>query len=314
MLIKGSILNSNNIETNNVKLSNGLLMPCICYGSPIIYLNTENKSKLIKSCIGKIIKNKSKEIVKVNNLNKIIKKAKNISEKISIDTSRAYGGSEFFIGKAIKNNRDKYFIVTKISNAAQYSGKIEEEVKTSLKMLNVEYIDCLLMHWPVEGIYINTWKEMERIYIHGMCKSIGVCNCNIHHLEKIKEVSEIKPMINQFECHPLFTQNELREYCKNENIKIMAYTATARMDNRLENTCLTEIAKKHEKTVAQIILRWHIQIGNIPIFNTMSWKHYISNMDIFDFNLNEEELNKISAININSRLRYDPDNCDFKKL
>ena len=121
-------------------------------------------------------------------------------------------------------------------------------------------------------------------------------------------------MINQIECHPLFTQNELREYCNKENIKVMAYTATARMDDRLKNTCIVDLAKKYNKTVAQIILKWHIQIGNIPIFNTNSIKHYKENMDIEDFELSKEEIQQINSANINSRLRYDPDNCDFTKL
>ena len=305
---------NNSITTKIIRLSNGIEIPNICYGSPIIHINLENKKKLLKGLVWQVLKNKSKDIKNAKKLSKIVKKMSNGETKCAIDTSRAYVASEFFIGKAIKNNRDKYFIITKISNAAQYSGKIREEVYESLKQLKVEKIDCLLLHWPVTDKYLNTWKEMEQLYKEGICESIGVCNCNIHHLEEIKSIAEIKPMINQFECHPLFTQAKLREYCKKEGIQVMAYTSTARMDTRLNNTCIPDIAKKYNKTVAQIILRWHIQLGNIPIFSTTNIKHYISNMNIFDFNLTEEEISKISAANINSRLRYDPDNCDFTKL
>ena len=305
---------SKQTTNNEIILENGILLPNICYGSPIININTQNKMTMIKSYIGKILKLNFKEIDKANKLSKIIRRMKNVNEKSLIDTSRAYGASEFFIGKSIKNNRDKYFIVTKVSNSQQYSGNIKKGLEKSLEQLHTDFVDCLLMHWPVKDLYLDTWKQMEECYELGLCKSIGVCNCNIHHLEEIKSIAKIKPMINQFECHPLFTQNELREYCKKENIKIMAYTATARMDERLKKTCILDIANKYHKTMAQVILRWHIQIGNIPIFSTTNWKHYIENMNIFDFDLTKDEIDNITAININSRLRYDPDNCDFKKL
>ena len=155
---------------------------------------------------------------------------------------------------------------------------------------------------------------MEFLKKQGLCKSIGVCNCNIHHLEEIRKLGTIMPSVNEIECHPLFTQEKLRKYCKDNDIQVLAYTSTARFDDRLQNTCLKSIAKKYNKDIVQIILKWHIQIGNIPIFNTTNRKRYVSNMDIFDFKLTNDEIKNINAININSRLRYDPDNCDFTKL
>ena len=178
----------------------------------------------------------------------------------------------------------------------------------------MDYIDLYLMHWPVEGHYIKSWKIMEQLYREGKCKAIGVCNFNIHHLEELRKNAEIIPMVNQVECHPLFTQNELRKYCKEHGIQIMAYTSTARMDERLRKTCLVPIAKKYNKTLAQIILRWHQQIGNIPIVNSTKKYHMKQNIDINGFTLNQEEIDLILDININSRLRFDPDNCDFSQL
>ena len=122
------------------------------------------------------------------------------------------------------------------------------------------------------------------------------------------------PMVNQFECHPLFTQENLRKYCKDNNIQVMAYTATARMDERLNKTIIPKLAEKYNKTMAQIIIRWHIQVENIPLVNTSSVKHIKENFDVWDFKLTQEEVDKISAVNINSRLRYDPENCDFTQL
>lgn len=297
------------------KLSNSLEMPYIAYGTPIIKINTDSKLRNIKSHIGKIMKLDFKSLKKEKGLKRILKymrKNKNIS---MIDTSSAYGASEYIIGKNINcNNRNRFFIVTKLSNKDQYDGDVEKALRLSLKKLNIEYVDAYLMHWPVAGEFLTSWKKMEKCYKIGLCKSIGVCNCNIHHLEEIKKIAEIKPMINQIECHPLFTQNDLRDYCKNENITVMAYTSTARMDDRLKNTCIPELAKKYNKTIAQIILKWHTQIGNIPIFNTNSVNHYKENIDIEDFEMTEDEINRISSANINSRLRYDPDNCNFRKL
>ena len=298
-----------------IELSNSLKIPNIAYGTPIISINTESSIKKVKSYIGKIIKSNYSDIKKSKGLKKILKEMKKNDEISLIDTSRAYGASENIIGKEIKkSDRSKFFIVTKLANVDQYKNDVEKALRYSLKQLGTEYVDAYLMHWPVTETFLKSWSEMEKCYEKGLCKAIGVCNCNIHHLEEIKKIAKIKPMSNQIECHPLFTQNELREYCNKENIKVMAYTATARMDDRLKNTCIVDLAKKYNKTVAQIILKWHIQIGNIPIFNTNSIKHYKENMDIEDFELSKEEIQQINSANINSRLRYDPDNCNFRRL
>ena len=178
----------------------------------------------------------------------------------------------------------------------------------------MEYVDLYLMHWPVTGKFIDSWKEMEKLYKEGKCKAIGVCNFNIHHFEELKKHAEIMPMVNEIECHPLFTQNEIREYCKENDIQVMAYTSTARMDRRFSNTCLKDIANKYMKNEAQVILKWHQQIGNIPIVNSSNKDHMLANIQINDFILSDEDIIKINNMNINSRLRYDPDNCDFTKL
>ena len=230
-----------------IKLSNSLEIPYIAYGTPIININTDNRKKYIKSHIGKIIKSDYDSLRKERGLNKILKcmtKDDNIS---AIDTSSAYEASEYIIGKNINDkNRKKFFIITKLSNKDQYNGNVEKALKISLKKLKVEYVDTYLMHWPVTEKYLESWKQMEQCYKKGLCKSIGVCNCNIHHLEEINKIAEIKPMINQIECHPLFTQEELRRYCKRQDILVMAYTSTARMDDRLKNTCIPDLAKKYK--------------------------------------------------------------------
>ena len=302
------------MEKDEIKLNNGLVIPRIGYGSAIVlkYMwGNYTYKTIIKYWIKNFLTNHN-QFVQDRALSKILNI--DLPGKMLIDTSRAYAGSENVIGKKISQKRNKYFITTKLCNTDQYNHSVEQGFKESLKRLGTDYVDLYLMHWPVEGEYIESWKIMEKIYKAGLVKAIGVCNCNVHHLEKIRENAEIMPMVNQFECHPLFTQCDLRNYCKDNNIQVMAYTPTARMDQRLYNTSLPVIAKKYNKSVAQIIIRWHMQIGNIPIINTSSVQHFKENYNVFDFELTEEEINLINNININSRLRYDPDNCDFRQL
>ena len=289
----------------------------ICFGTDITYLHNwgfKRKISEIKYWLKVILNKNKKQSIKNLKLPKII----DVSMKngcTMFDTSRAYGASEYTLGRTLKKYpRESYYIVTKLYNTAQYENKIRESFFKSLKELDMEYVDLYLMHWPVEGHFIESWKEMEKLYNEGLCKAIGVCNFNIHHLEELKKYATIIPMVNQIECHPLFTQTELRKYCNNNNIKIMAYTSTARMDERLKKTVLVPISKKYNKTIAQVILKWHQQIGNIPIVNSTNKKHMLENIKIDDFYLTDHEIESINNININSRLRYDPDNCDFKQL
>ncbi len=302
---------------NRIKLANGYEIPDLCFGTGITSYSKNGFKGIIdnlKNIIKKyILLNKNTTNIDFN-LPRCIRECLKYDIKL-FDTSRAYGASELYLGQNLKSyKREDYFIVTKVSNSYQFKDAVEECLELSLKDLGTDYVDVYLLHWPVPDHWIKSWKVLEELYKKGKCKSIGVCNCNIHHLEELKKYADIMPMINEFECHPLFTQNELREYCKNNNIQVMAYTSTARMDSRFNNTCLGSIAKKYGKTVTQIILRWHLQIGNIPIVNSTKPNHIKDNANIYDFELTEEEVCKITAININSRLRYDPDNCDFTKL
>jgi diketogulonate reductase-like aldo/keto reductase len=134
-------------------------------------------------------------------------------------------------------------------------------------------------------------------------------------LEEIFKIAEINPMVNQFEIHPLFTQKSLIEFCKSKGIQVEAYSPIARFDDRLVRLpALNAIARKYNKTIIQIVLRWHIQNGVIPIVRSLNKIWQSENISIFDFELTEEEMGKIDSFNINSRLRYDPDNCDFSIL
>ena len=158
-------------------------------------------------------------------------------------------------------------------------------------------------------------KEMEKLYEEGLVGAIGVCNFHEHHLEKLLKIAKVKPVINQIELHPLLTQIPLRGYCKSKGIQIQSYSPVARMDKKLiENKILALIAKKYNKTVPQIILKWNIQSDIITIPKSGNKTRIRENFDIFNFELSDEELKKIDNLNENYRVRYNPDTVDYTKV
>lgn len=234
-----------------------------------------------------------------------------------IDYSSAYG-NEQLLKKAIKKsgvNREELFIISRASNNDQYNNRVRESFLTSLKKIGVDYLDLYMFHWPVTDHYVETYKELEKLYKEGLVKAIGVCNCHQHHLETIMKECEIVPMVDEFEVHPLFTQKPLIQFCNDKGIHVMAYTPLARNDDRLRsNLILRGIAKKYNKTIYQIILKWDIQNGLTPIPRSSNVGRNRQNFEIFDFELTKEEIKAIDSININSRLRYDSDNLDFHSI
>ena len=234
-----------------------------------------------------------------------------------IDYSSAYG-NEHLLKKAIRKSglsRDDLFIISRASNNDQYNHRVRESFMESLKKIGTDYLDLYMFHWPVTGHYVETYKEIEKLYKEGLVKTIGVCNCHQHHLEAIMRECEIIPMVDEFEVHPLFTQKPLINYCNEHGIHVIAYTPLARNDDRLrKNLILKGIALKYGKTIYQVILRWDIQNGLTPIPRSSNKQRNKSNFDIWDFELSDKEMAAIDSININSRLRFDPDNLDFHSV
>lgn len=231
------------------------------------------------------------------------------------DTASAYGQSERVLGRALQHyDRSEVFLITKLSNQEQREGNVAKALHRSLKHLGVDAVDLYLMHWPQTGTYLDCWKQMEALYQQGFARAIGVCNFKQHHFGALMEMAEIMPMVCQIESHPLFSQNDMLDYCQEHEIQMMAYTPTGRMDKRLtSSSLLLALADKYSKSVAQIIIRWHYQRGVIPIINTTKIEHLKDNMNIFDFHLTKDEMQSINAMDIGCRLRYDPDTVDFKK-
>lgn len=236
------------------------------------------------------------------------------AEKIGyrlFDTSSAYG-NEAGIGKALWKES---FVTTKISNRSQKRGTVWLDFQKSRIRLRRGVIDLVLLHWPYPEKFSESWAVLEGFYRRGACRAIGVSNFKIHHLEELRDTAKIMPMVNQFERHPMYSQSELVEYCKENNIIPEAYTPFARMDARLiddERVC--KIASHHQKKPTQIILRWNYQHGVIAIPKSESPKRMEENASIFDFELSEAEMGILDSMDCGMRVRYDSDNCDFDQL
>ncbi|MCE4047871.1 aldo/keto reductase [Bacillus sp. Au-Bac7] len=231
---------------------------------------------------------------------------------ISIDTAAVYKNEEG-VGQGIKEsgaNREDLFITTKVWNADQGYESTLAAFETSIQKLGLDYIDLYLVHWPVKGKYKETWKALEKLYKDGKVKAIGVSNFHQHHLEDLLEEAEIVPMVNQIELHPLLSQVELRDFCKEKGIVVEAWSPLAQ-GKLLDNPVLVEIAGKYNKSTAQIILRWDLQNDIVTIPKSIKEHRIIENADIFDFELTNEDIDKINALNKNERVGPDPDNFNF---
>lgn len=185
----------------------------------------------------------------------------------------------------------------------------------SLHKLHVKKMGMYLLHFPYPDKYLDCWHEMEQLYKAGLVDCIGVCNCHIHHLQAIMEQCEIIPFVNQVECHPYFAQNELLIFCNKHGIQLEAYSPFARnLPDMIYNPVLTDIAKKHCKTVYQVILRWDFQRGVISLPKASRLEKMRTNTDIFDFALTDEDMSQIQTLDKGFRIRFNPDTVDYSKL
>lgn len=234
----------------------------------------------------------------------------------SIDTAAIYGNEEG-VGQGIRKglkeagiSRENVFVTSKVWNADLGYDATIAAYETSLKKLGLDYLDLYLIHWPVEGKYKEAWRALETLYKEGKVKAIGVSNFQVHHLKDLMEDAEIKPVINQVEYHPRLTQKELQAFCEKHHIQLEAWSPLMQGE-LLDNEVLTEIANKHNKSVAQVILRWDVQNGIITIPKSTKEHRIVENASIFDFELTKEEIERIDELNQNHRVGPDPDNFDF---
>ena len=226
---------------------------------------------------------------------KIIKNALSVGYRM-IDTASFYG-NEVGIGNGIKEsgvNREEIFIVTKLWNDDHGYEKTIEAFNKSLERLQVDYIDLYLIHWPNE-LNAETWRAFEHLYKIGKVKAIGVCNFKVSHLEELKKTAKIMPMVNQVEIHPFSTKNNIINYCKDNNIKVVAWSPISR-GRVLSNDLMIDLSQKYKKSIVQIVLRWHMQKGVIPIPKSSNENRIKENIDIFDFEISSEDMKAIDSL------------------
>ncbi len=230
----------------------------------------------------------------------------------SFDTAAIYRNEEG-VGQAIKEStvpRKDLFITTKVWNSDQGYESTLQAFDASIEKLGLDYVDLYLIHWPVKGKYTETWKALEKLYKDGRVRAIGVSNFNIHHLEDIMEIAEIIPMVNQVEYHPHLTQKELHNFCKKHGIQLEAWSPL-KQGELLSEPTINKIARKYQKSPAQIILRWDIQNQVVTIPKSINESRIIENANIFDFELTPVEMSEIDALNKDHRIGPDPDNFNF---
>ncbi|AHC43207.1 glyoxal reductase [Bacillus amyloliquefaciens] len=234
----------------------------------------------------------------------------------SVDTAAIYGNEEG-VGEGIRQGlqeaglkREDIFVTSKVWNADLGYEETLKAFDTSLEKLGLDYLDLYLIHWPVEGKYIDAWRALETLYRDGRIKAIGVSNFQIHHLKHLMKETEIKPMINQVEYHPRLTQKELLAFCTEQGIQLEAWSPLMQ-GQLLDHPVLQEIAEKYGKSAAQVILRWDLQNGVITIPKSTKKHRIEENANVFDFELSADDMKRIDDLNENLRVGPDPDNFDF---
>lgn len=229
-----------------------------------------------------------------------------------IDTAAIYQ-NESGVGSALHDStvpRDELFITTKVWNSDQGYDQTLAAFDTSMQKLQLDYLDLYLIHWPKTEQMQQTWKALEHLYQTGKVRAIGVCNFEQVHLEQLMLEATIKPMVNQIELHPLLSQVPLREYCMKHQIHIEAWSPLGQ-GTLLDHSTLLQIGQNHQKSAAQVILRWNIQHGIITIPKSVNQKRIIENISIFDFELTSEEMHLIDQLNTDGRIGPHPEQIDF---
>ncbi|MBW5421135.1 aldo/keto reductase [Streptomyces sp. BG9H] len=228
----------------------------------------------------------------------------------SIDTAAVYGNEEG-TGKAIAASgvaREELFVTTKLWNSDQGYDATLRAFDTSLDKLGLDYVDLYLIHWPMpaKDSYVDTYKAFERIQADGRAKSIGVSNFLPEHLERLLSETSVIPAVNQIELHPHLQQRASREFHAEQGIATEAWSPLGQGKGLLEVPAIVAIARKHGRTPAQVVLRWHIQLGNVVIPKSVTPSRIKENIDVFGFALDPEDMAAISALNEDRRLGSDP--------
>ncbi len=228
-----------------------------------------------------------------------------------IDTAAVYQ-NEAGVGAAIRSSdvpRKDIFVTTKLWNSDQGAKNVRAAFEASLERLGLDYIDLYLIHWPMpkKGLFVETWKEFEKLLAEGKVRSIGVSNFTVEHLEELAKHSETVPSVNQVELHPRFPQEELRRYCSEHDIHVQSWSPIGGQgSDLLDEETLHDIAQDHGKTPAQVVVRWHLQHDLIVIPKSVNEQRIAQNFDVFDFELSDDEMAAIDGLATGQRRGPDP--------
>lgn len=229
----------------------------------------------------------------------------------SIDTAAAYE-NEQEVGQALAESglsREDVFITTKLWNSNHGYDNALRAFDNSLSLLGVDSVDLYLIHWPMpeQDRYVETWRALESLYSQQRVRAIGVSNFKSDHLRRLVENSEVVPAVNQVELHPYLQQGDLRQYHAEQGILTEAWSPLAQGGGLLTDPTVTEIGKKYGCGAAQVVLRWHLQLGNIVIPKSVTPSRIQQNFDVFGFTLDDQEMATMAALDRGERIGPDPD-------
>ncbi len=227
-----------------------------------------------------------------------------------IDTAQGYRNEEA-VGEALRNSGipiDDIFVTTKLTNSEQGRDKTLAAFDNSMRKLRLDVLDLFLIHWPVPmaDLYVETWKAFDELRREGRIRSIGVSNFTIEHLQRLFDETGVVPTVNQVELHPRFPQDELRAFHAQHGILTEAWAPLGQGRGLLDEPVLAEVGRSKNKSPAQVVLRWHIQLGNIVIPKSVTPARIRENFDVFDFALDDAEMQQISSLATGERLGPDP--------
>jgi diketogulonate reductase-like aldo/keto reductase len=232
-----------------------------------------------------------------------------------VDTAALYG-NEKGVGTAIKQShvdRKDIFVTTKLWNDSHAYDKALQAFDDSLSKLGLDYLDMYLIHWPVpaQDMFVDAWRALERLYDEKRVRAIGVCNFNPEHLETLLQSANVVPVVNQIELHPLLQQHGVRDYCANHDIRIESWSPLMRGGKVLDNPKLQQIAKKHGKSVAQVVIRWHLESGFIVIPKSVHPERIDENFDVHNFELDELDMRAIASLDCGECIGPNPSTANF---
>jgi 2,5-diketo-D-gluconate reductase A len=232
-----------------------------------------------------------------------------------IDTAEMYG-NEKGVGEAVARaglDRGEVFVTSKLNNGFHRRDDALRAFDQSLADLGFEYLDLFLIHWPLPGIdvdYIETWKAMEEIYASGRCRAIGVSNFQAHHLRRLFSQAQVRPAVNQIEVHPYLTQEELRAFDADHEVVTEAWSPIAQ-GKVLGDPVVQRVAERYSRTPAQVVLRWHVQRGDVVFPKSVSRERMQQNFELFDFELDGEAMGDLTALDRGERTGPDPDTFNY---